>query len=145
MKETSVIRNRVIYQTQKALSQKCQAFLWTKSVTIWHCFLKQQQAVHHIQLVCLSFTWQETPESLGTELSAKLNLRRASVVLLYGSEDRTGLSVCTDSRHFGCFSDVFPLSICFVVQQEYLSPAMAIVILENKMNQCKLLIPKLEL
>lgn len=59
MKETSVIRNGVIYEPHKVLSQKCQGFLWTESVVIRHCFLKQQQVAHHTQLVCWSFIWQD--------------------------------------------------------------------------------------
>lgn len=49
-------------------------------------FLKQQQVTHHTQLVYLSFIWQETPESLGSRVNAKLNLRKTSVVLVYSFE-----------------------------------------------------------
>lgn len=54
-------------------------------------FFKQQQVTHHAQLVYLSLIWQETPESLGSQMNAKLNLRKTSVVLAWSSEDTSRL------------------------------------------------------
>lgn len=91
MKETSVIRNGVIYEPHKVLSQKCQGFLWTESVVIWHCFFKTaaSSTSHPVGMLVLYLAGRS--ESLGSQPNAKLNLRKTPLVLVYRSGDNTGL------------------------------------------------------
>lgn len=59
-------------------------------------FFKQQVVAHCTPLVYLSLIWQETLESLGCQLNAKLNLRKTLGVLLYSSLDTTSLQECIE-------------------------------------------------
>lgn len=146
MKESSVIRNGVIYQTQKVLSQKCQAFLWTKSVAIWNFFFffLNSSKLHPVP------SWYVCP------LSGRKLFRVISRMPSQTSERHQWSWWIVPKILVGCKcalkDDIQGTSLMHFLGRCYywfsgniLHPAMTTVILENKANQYKLYISKLEL
>lgn len=124
---------------------RCSCFVLLFVFFFFFSFSYQQQAVHYPQLGCLSFIWQETPDSLGCQPDAKLRLieglysRCSSFRYFEAVKGTEGWHVAVFHWCHSCANFIY----CF--SENIFHPGIVIAINENKGKQYKFYIPKLEL